>query len=46
MTPNDPLYFPRARHAEHLINLLADGIVNTLTLFAPAPHGQDPILAE
>ena len=44
MTPNDPLYFPRARHAEHLINLLADGIVNTLTLFAPRRMGKTQFL--
>ena len=44
MTPNDPLYFPRARPAEHLINPLADGIVNTLTLFAPRRMGKTQFL--
>ena len=44
MTPNDPLYFPRTRHAEHLVNLLTDGIVSTFTLFAPRRMGKTQFL--
>lgn len=44
MTPNDPLYYPRLKLAERLVNSLSDGIAHAFTLFAPRRMGKTQFL--